>query len=202
MKKIIACISLVFAMSAGVTALADEAVENTNLAADNEVTVTSDAVYNTVLITDDKDGIVYLNQNDDGYTANEIANFLLKSDAGYGTYTMKRGVTGGAALDDVTITIADPSASTKPLDVTNRVDNGDGTYSIGCFASGLSSEDCTYIVISVTKDSVTMSGSYATGITGESDVNLAVKITDISSEYEVAVGTNSAAVGTTANIAE
>ena len=105
MKKIIACISLVFAMSAGVTAMA-ETVDNTDLAADNTVTVTPDVTYNTVLITNEDDDIVYVNQNDEGYTASTAAAFLLKSDAGYGTYTMKRGSANGVALADVTLTVS------------------------------------------------------------------------------------------------
>ena len=73
MKKILACMSLVFALSAGATALADENVIDVSQAynsTQNSLTVSGAGAteMNTILITKDgdssSDGIVFIDQND------------------------------------------------------------------------------------------------------------------------------------------
>lgn len=193
MKKIIACISLVFAMSAGVTAMA-ETVDNTDLAADNTVTVTSDATYNTVLIIDNADGkIVYVDQNDAGYAASAAANFLLKSDAGYGTYTMKRGSNSGATFEDVTITIEEP--------YSGPIDMGEAEY-VWNYADGArkdvgfkleAAESLTglsKLIITATKNgeerSLTIDDAFPT-ISGAGAIDVAVKITQVPVDVTLSV---------------
>lgn len=183
MKKIIACISLVFAMSAGVTALAATTAEPTTNETNNSVAVTPDAVYTTVLIEDSKDQIVYVNQADEGYTASAATNFLLKADAGYGTYTLKMGGGANGASTETTFEIAAPTPST--------VDMGEATYEY-VYASGEHKDlgfqlanrtdlaGLSKLTITATNengdsDSVVISDAF-TAITGDSAINVAVKI--------------------------
>ena len=90
MKKIIACISLVFAMSAGVTALAADATYTKD---GNSVSGFDATGYSTVLITEDRiddvDDIVYVNQDDSGLAG--MTQFLIKDGAKDGKYKMKFG---------------------------------------------------------------------------------------------------------------
>ena len=93
MKKIIACISLVFAMSAGVTALAADA---DYVKDGNSYSGDIPAGYTTVLIEKDAVGdtpseIVYVDQSDDDGLGTTV-NFLLKGEKlADGTYTVKLG---------------------------------------------------------------------------------------------------------------
>ena len=97
MKKIIACISLVFALSAGATALAAE-VGDTSYSVDA-------TGKDTMLIQASNGSIVYADQNDSGFDA--AVNCLFTTELAAGTYTVKMNTFEG---DDssTTFTVAAP----------------------------------------------------------------------------------------------
>ena len=189
MKKIIACISLVFAMSAGVTALAAEDPSFVNEETKNAITVGDASAYETVLIEKDAD-ILYVDQVDTGLSA--ASNFLIKApEAEVGTYTVKMyGIDGTTYSKELKVrNIVDPVVTS--LDVKNRVENEEAsTFDIGCFASGIEAGKCNFIVLTITKGSDSTVAYLEPDVTmeGEGDVNVAVKITNIPDAYTVAVG--------------
>lgn len=181
MKKIIACISLVFAMSAGVTAMAATTAEPSGNSSNNGVSVTPDATYKTVLITKkDSSDIVYVDQNDSGYTASSAANFLLKADAGYGDYTLKMG---GSDSDSVTtefsITPDESNVGTKADAI--KLDSDNDTSTQGFKFENADLGTYKYLQFTATKDGKTKSVTTEMGttVTGEASANLAVKVTDV-----------------------
>jgi hypothetical protein len=97
MKKIIACISLVFALSAGATALAAE-VGDTSYSVDA-------TGKNTILIQAANDSIVYADQNDSGFGA--AVNCLFTTELAEGTYTVKMNTFEGDA-SSTTFTVVAP----------------------------------------------------------------------------------------------
>ena len=184
MKKIIACISLVFAMSAGVTALAADATYSD---ADNSASIDATG-YTTVLIEDASSNILYVDQNDSGLGS--TAKFLLKGTdkLADGTYTVKLGGSSTAAASTSTFTISSVQPVVKAAEVMGKELSADGeSYSIGCKAEA-TADECAYVVITAVKGGVTKTVYKESGFSGEGDINLAIKITEIPEDVEVTVG--------------
>lgn len=182
MKKIIACISLVFAMSAGVTALA--AVEYDNVG--NSVTPIGEG-YKTVLIEKDATAdapkeTVFVDQNDSGFESS--TSFLLKgNELTDGTYTVKMGGHATAAPISDTFTITSVVEKTTKMTIQNRVvDEIAKTYQIGVFDTVVA-DDCQYVVVEATKtvgeQTETKAGYFSTGFSGPGEVAFAAKIINI-----------------------
>jgi hypothetical protein len=188
MKKIIACISLVFAMSLGATAMASELPYSS---ADNSVTADG-SEYTTVLITSESDDIVYLDQDDSGLSA--TAKFLIKADAVEGTYTVLLGGNSDGSTASHTFIIAnepDPVPEVTTTTVLGKEYNEENTtYSIGCKAESVAVSACNYVVITATKGDITKTAYIDSGFTGSGDgeINVAVKITGVPSDVDVTVG--------------
>lgn len=194
MKKIIACISLVFAMSAGVTALADDTA---TLGDNTDVTVNTEATYNTVLITDPNGEYVYVDQDDTtGFGA--ASNFLLKAgstDENYGVYTVKMGSANGASTT-MTFEIVDPNAAPEDIAMTPAYtyDTKDGNYDAGFTYAG-SLEGYSKLVFTAThaeKGSDTAIFDLPTTFTGEGITDFAVRVVDIPNGVTVALGVTAA----------
>ena len=182
MKKIIACISLVFAMSAGVTALAADATYSD---ADNSASIDATG-YTTVLIEDAADNIWYVDQNDSGLGS--TAKFLMKADPADGTYTVTLGGSSTAAATTSTFTITSRQPIVKAVEVMGKEYAADGeSYSIGCKAEA-TADECAYVVITAVKGGVTKTVYKESGFSGEGDINLAIKITEIPEDVKVTVG--------------
>ena len=196
MKKIIACISLVFAMSAGVTALAaDTATPGSN----NSVDVNTDATYNTVLITDPNGDYVYANQDDTtGFGA--ASNFLLKDSAAttYGVYTVKMGSANGASTS-FDFEIVDPNAAPKPIEMEKAYtyDTKDGKYDAGfTYKGSLEKYDTLVFTAKKTVDGVEKTGTATfalqTTFSGEGATDFAVRVVDIHKDVTVTLGVTAA----------
>ena len=188
MKKIIACISLVFAMSAGVTALADVEYDKDT----NSVTPIGEG-YKTVLIEKDATAdatkeTVFVDQNDSGFESS--TSFLLKgNELTDGTYTVKMGGHATAAPISDTFIITSFKEKTVEMTIQNKVDDKDAdTYQIGVFDTVVAN-DCQYIVVEATRtaDSLTKYGYFETGFTGDGNVAFAAKITGIPDGVNVKV---------------
>lgn len=173
MKKIIACISLVFAMSAGVTALAADATYTKDT---NDVAIDATG-YTTVLIEDAADNIWYVDQNDSGLGS--TAKFLMKADPADGTYTVKMGgsKTGAAMSETEFVVSSEPEVEAKTVEMTltNQMEK-DGSYDLGWFAE-LAVKDCGYIAITANgTETKTVYFNSPFAATGEGDALVAVKI--------------------------
>ena len=188
MKKIIACISLVFAMSAGVTALADGYSEGNN-------SYTLDGTgYKTVLITSDNDTL-YVNQNDLGLGSG--LECLLKGDTKLadGTYTVKLGGHDTAEPKTETFTISSEPVAITTATIMGREestnDAGKTVYAVGCKASAVL-ENATHVVLNVTKGDTTKSISFETNLSGTGNADIAIKVYNVPTEYVI----NSVGLGT------
>lgn len=178
MKKIIACISLVFVMSAGATALA---ATTATPGSDNDVSIGADAVYNTVLIENSDNDIVYVNQNDEGYTEAAV-NFLLKADPGYGTFNVTLGKADGSTPVRTSFEIADPNPDLVIPTAFDGV-NADGERVVGfSLKTDRSLSAYTQLHFTATKGgktgSVTIDPNF-TDLSGESDVDVSVEVTGV-----------------------
>lgn len=133
MKKILACISLVFALSASVTALADEVDYTAGYADGNQVTIDA-SNKNTILITDPGDVIVYADQTDDSSGFGNMA-FLLKgaSLTKDVKYTVTMNNSAGTSPSTGYIMLTDPKPETTPMGKYEyKTDvREDGTYDAG-----------------------------------------------------------------------
>lgn len=188
MKKIIACISLAFAMSAGATALAATTATPVE---DDSVRVESDAVYNTVLIEHSTSNeIVYVNQNDEGY--NEAAlNFLIKANPAQGTYNVTLGKADGTAPIETTFEIADTTPNVEIPKVYDGVNEaGDRVVGFSLKTSeNLSSY--TKLYFTATKGGETKSVCVDPGlptITGSSNIDILVEVTGVPEGVTLTVG--------------
>ncbi len=195
MKKIIACISLVFALSAGVTALAANDYSS-NYDENNTFSLEAAETMNTILVTADDDGeVVYADQNDSTFAG--ATSFLFKGDSlAPGTYTVKMNNTAGNGFTNGTITIAD---TTKPADTDlgatpyfqTEVNAETNTYDAGYIVTYVENANrFTKVAISVT-DSEEGEGSTVatipagTFVSGDSIANLGVKIINIPSTITI-----------------
>ena len=184
MKKIIACISLIFAMSAGVTALADGATYSH----DDTNTLTMDATgYKTVLIEDASKNILYVDQNDSGLGS--TVDFLLKGDKALeaGTYYVTLGGhdTANAAKSQFVVSYVE-TVSTEAVIMGKEVDKTTGKYAVGCKANAVL-DNAAYVVLYVTNNDTLETGSisFSTGLTGLGSADIAIKVYDVPSKYEI-----------------
>ena len=196
MKKIIACISLVFAMSAGVTALAAE--EATYTKDGNSVSGFDANTYSTVLITEDRiddvDDIVYVNQEDSGLAG--ITQFLIKDGAKEGNYKMKFGGATNGEVKEYTFKISSEPVEKIQATIMGREestnDKGEAVYAVGCKAT-VTLDNAKYVVITAVKDDKTESVTYSTGWSGEGVANIGIKVTDVPADVELTVGLSNVA---------
>ena len=193
MKKIIACISLVFAMSAGVTALADGATYSH----DDTNTLTMDATgYKTVLIEDASKNILYVDQNDRGLGS--TVDFLLKGDKALeaGTYYVTLGGhdTANAAKSQFVVSYVKPVSTSATIMGREKStnDKGETVYAVGCKAT-VTLDNAKYVVITAVKDDKTRSVTYPTGWSGEGVANIGIKVTDVPADVELTVGLSNVA---------
>jgi hypothetical protein len=188
MKKIIACISLVFAMSAGVTALAADTDYNK---VDNSYS-TDATGFKTVLIEDASANILYVNQDDNGLSS--TAKFLLKGDTALadGTYKVTLGGHDTAAAQSKTFTISSKQPVITEVTVMGKEEIKDAegnvvSYNVGCKAQ-TTLDKCAYVVVTAVKGTETKVAYYKTDFTGEGTVNVGIKITGVPNDVNVTVG--------------
>ena len=187
MKKIIACLSLAFAMVAGTTAIA--APGATYVPADNKVTVTEANAYKTVLIVNATGDPVYIDQAENAFDA--TANFLIKANPGPGNYTVKLG--GNGTVTTATFAVSapvtpdpDPVPVGDPMTWMAKVADADSnTYSAGFTATAVNLNTVSKIAISKTVGGVTQTAALNISdvwTTASGTVNLAVKVTNVPNE--------------------
>lgn len=189
MKKIIACISLVFAMSAGVTALAADTDYNKD---DNSYSINATG-YKTVLIEDASKNILYVDQNDLGLSS--AAKFLLKGDTALadGTYYVTLGGHDTATAAKSSFTVSSIVPVSTPVEVMGKlVDEEKDVYSIGCKATA-TLNNAAYVVVTATKGSDSKTVSYSTGWTGEGTANIGIKVTNVPEDINLTVGLSNVA---------
>lgn len=154
MKKILACMSLVFALSAGATALADENVIDKAYIKDGNklgVSLAGATEMNTILITKDgasgSNGIVFADQNDD--TFNTVSEFLLKGDSletGDYTVTMNKKDGGEPTVKSFSISNNEPQSEMYIKTVAFKYDKN-GVYDTGFKAEAVNLANINYIAI-------------------------------------------------------
>ena len=192
MKKIIACISLVFAMSAGVTALAADTDYNKD---DNSYSVNATG-YKTVLIKDDSNNILYVDQNDSGLGS--VAKFLLKGDTALadGTYSVTLGGHDTEAAKKSEFTVSSIVPVSTPVEVMGKEvtkdAEGNNVYAVGCKATA-TLDNAKFVVITAVINDETKSVSYSTDWSGEGQANIGIKITDVPENVELTVGLSNVA---------
>ena len=192
MKKIIACISLVFAMSAGVTALAADTDYNKD---DNSYSINATG-YKTVLIEDASKNILYVDQNDLGLSS--AAKFLLKGDTALadGTYYVTLGGHDTAAAAKSSFTVSSIVPVSTPVEVMGKEvtkdAEGNEFYAVGCKAT-VTLDNAKYVVITAVKGDKTQSVTYSTGWSGEGAANIGIKVTDVPADVELTVGLSNVA---------
>ena len=153
MKKIIACMSLVFALSAGATALAvqldtSQVYDSSN----NSLSVSGSGAtnMNTVLITKDAD-ILFADQNDDTFSG--VTSFLLKGDSlAPGTYTVKMNNAKGTALTTNEFTISDEppkeiGISAEAFKYTKQDSQGNPVYDTGFIVKNEDLSNIHYVAV-------------------------------------------------------
>lgn len=158
MKKIIACMSLVFALSAGATALAAVGDVNNAYIKDGnklDVDIAGATSMHTVLITKDdvsgNEGIVFADQNDDTFSS--VASFLLKGDKlAEGTYTVKMNTKDGGPATEKTFTISDEppkeiGISTAAFTYTKKDSKGNDIYDTGFTVNNEDLSNIKYIAV-------------------------------------------------------
>ena len=130
MKKSLLCLALAAMAMLGTTAFAE------SKATYNDGTVTSDAQnVKTVLITDNKNDVWYVNQAEAGSALNAATGFAMKTGAPAGTYTLALGYTDvdetAKTVDKISFEITDKLPDVQVNALTGEgavVDNGNGTH--------------------------------------------------------------------------
>ena len=199
MKKILACMSLVFVLSAGATALAAENVIDSGAYTKEgntlDVALAGATHKNTILITKNgvsgSDGIVFADQNDDTFV-NVTTGFLLKGESlAPGTYTVKMNNDLGTGFEEKTFTVAEgaPDRVEVPnqaftYEYFNKARN-QYEYDAGFKVENKDLTNVHYIAITnVTKDKtvyIALDGNYAT------NANVAIRINNIPKDVTVSV---------------
>lgn len=201
MKKILACMSLVFALSAGATALAAVGDVNNAYIKDGnklDVDIAGATDKNTVLITkngtEGSEGIVFADQNDDTFSG--VASFLLKGDSlASGTYTVKMNNAKGTALTTNEFTISDAPVSemaiTTEAFIYEKTDSkGNVVYDKGFKATNANLTGINYIAITNTTAGDSNEGKtlyIQLDQTVNGMVNVAIRINDIPKDKTVSV---------------
>ena len=198
MKKILACMSLVFALSAGATALADENVIDKAYIKDGNklgVSLAGATEMNTILITKDgasgSNGIVFADQNDD--TFNTVSEFLLKGDSletGDYTVTMNKKDGGEPTVKSFSISNNEPQSEMYIKTVAFKYDKN-GVYDTGFTAKNANLTGINYIAITNTTEDDLNKGKTAyikldTTLTNAS-ANIAIRINNIPDGKTVSV---------------
>ena len=192
MKKILACMSLVFALSAGATALAAE-LDTSKVydSRENSLKVgLSGATYkNTILITKDNDtsndGIVFVDQNDSTFST--VGTFLLKGESlAPGTYTVKMNNAEGNGFETKTFMVAeDAPTDAQELTQSFRYDYGSGEnarYHVGFLGEGINLSNYKFIAVTnktIDDNDYDKTIYYPIGATLNTPANVAVKINNI-----------------------
>lgn len=189
MKKLLVCMSVIFALSAGITALAADADYNND---SNSANLNAKG-YKTVLIKkSDSDDIVYVDQDDNGLDS--VAEFFLKEKPAEGSYVVMLGSDTDADVKELNLVIGPKAVpvTTSTTVLGKEYSSDKKTYSIGCIAEDVAPKGCKYVVVTATNTSNNTTGKMCieTGfqITGEGTVNVGIKITDIEAGYDVTVG--------------
>ena len=191
MKKIIACMSLVFALSAGATALAvqldtSQVYDSSN----NSLSVSGSGAtnMNTILITKDAD-ILFADQNDDTFSG--VTSFLLKGDSlAPGTYTVKMNNAKGTALTTNEFTISDAPLSdmaitTEAFTYAKKDAQGKDVYDKGFKATNANIANIKYIAVT-RSDGKTAYFDLGTEITNGT-ASVAIRINNIPADQTVSV---------------
>lgn len=137
MKKQLICMTAIAAlMMTSATAFASTTATST--AGGYNVKTDAAASKKTVLITNDNDGsIVYVGQSDNVYTS--ATEFLIKSDAADGAYTIKLGSdTGAEAVTAQFVIGMNETAGDVPLTYVGASTPADGKKNIGYKADAVS----------------------------------------------------------------
>ena len=201
MKKILACMSLVFVLSAGATALADGIDVRNNYDKEHNsfaIDMIGATEKNTILITknDDDDSkedeIFYVDQNDNSFSS--VASFFLKGDSlAEGTYTVKMNTTDGEYPETKTFTIA-PGA-TETVEVSNQAFRYDYTnkstgveeYDIGFTASATNLSKVNYIAVTDKTNNRTAYFEIGTKFSSDSNAAVAIKIKNVPKNIDISV---------------
>ena len=191
MKKIIACMSLVFALSAGATALAvqldtSQVYDSSN----NSLSVSGSGAtnMNTVLITKDAD-ILFADQNDDTFSG--VTSFLLKGKSlDVGTYTVKMNTKDGGEPTVNTFTISDEPLTDMAIDTqaftyAKKDAQGKDVYDIGFKAENANIKNIRYIAVT-RRDNKTAYYDFGSTITSGT-ANIAIRINNIPATDAVSV---------------
>lgn len=207
MKKILACMSLVFALSAGATALADENVIDSGAYTKEGntlgVSLAGATNKNTVLITRNSDNeIVFADQNDDTFRG--VTSFLLKGESlAPGTYTVKMNNDLGTGYEEKTFTVAegapdrvDVSTQAFKYEYFNEARN-QYEYDAGFKVENRDLSNVRYIAITnVTKDKtvyIELDGTY------QANANVAIRINNIPKDVTVSVALTATKPNDTSN---
>lgn len=202
MKKILACMSLVFALSAGATALAEETVIDPSQAYDSSnnslsVSLAGATNKNTILITnEDGSDILFADQNDDTFVG-VTTGFLLKGNSlNAGKYIVKMNTKDGTGYEEKTFTIADNTPQSE-MDITTEAftyektdSNGNVVYDKGFKATNANLTGINYIAITNTTAGDSNEGKtlyIQLDKTVNGMVNVAIRINDIPKDKTVSV---------------
>ena len=199
MKKILACMSLVFALSAGATALANEL--NTSQVYDssnNSLSITGAGATDkeTILITNEDDtDILFVDQNDKGLgSVGSVTKFLLKGTDKLeeGTYIVKMHDTQTGETTTNTFKVVEGAPDT--VNVLEAFKYGyinkhtqKNEYDAGFTATGQDLSNVRYIAITCTKGEVTKTVYRELGGTYNGTTNVAIRINNIPSDVTVSV---------------
>lgn len=196
MKKFLFCMALTSAVLSGATAMANGSYSS----ADNSVTIT-DAQSTTVIITKKKasvndEDIVYVGQNNSGFSA--ATKFLLKDNPDAGFYTITLGnQTGAPKSTDFVIGNASDvfTAAANLTELPNsEVDNGD-TVTKSFVSDDISLSDIKTIVVTCNGKSV-YSSVTDTELSGSGSAKIGVKISGLTKNEDVSAYISSVAIPT------
>lgn len=196
MKKILACMSLVFALSAGATALAADVGDAYNKADNSLDIVESGATkMNTILITknvtDGDDDIVFVDQNDvELGSVTGVTKFLLKGDKlAEGKYTVKMNTKDGGSATENTFTISneppkDIGISTAAFTYKKKDSQGNDIYDTGFIVNNEDLSNIRYVAVTNPANSQTLYFDFPY-IQGRA--NVAIRINNIPEGKSVSV---------------
>lgn len=177
MKKIVICLAAVAALSA----VPVYAAETTYVTDEKYVSCSEADKYKTVLVLDEAESIVYINQEDTGFSS--ASKFFLSSEPEAGTYTLKLGGGNEAnienkfyiGIDDI---YGDVTAG-RIGDEGGIVKNEDGTYNIGYIADIPAGAYRSILV----KDGDRILGySINTVTSGDGDIRMGIQINGVPEE--------------------
>ncbi|MDD6763513.1 MAG: hypothetical protein PUD92_07800 [Clostridiales bacterium] len=203
MKKVLFCMALTSAVLSGATAMANGDYSSDN----NSVTIT-DAGSTTVLITKNTgtamtdDDIVYVGQNDNGFSA--AATFFLKESPAAGFYTITLGNQTGApksadfVIGDASDVFTQEATLTELSD--SEVVNADNTVTKSFVSDApITFSDIKTIVVTCDGKSVYSSVDSDTELSGGGSAQIGVRISGLTQGSNVSVYISSDSVPTSGN---